>query len=803
MAVRAMEFGLLGPLTVGCGGAAVPVAAGKQRAVLAALLLDAGRVVPVDELCDVLWGAEPPESARASVQNYVRRLRQALGDAGRDRIRTQPGGYLITVSAGELDVTRFEALARSAGAAVRRGAWDDSAGRARAALALWRGEPLADAGSAVLAGREAPRLAELRLQAQEACAEADLHLGRRAEAIAELRVLVGAHPLRERLPALLMLALYWDGRQGEALAAYRQARQALARELGSEPGTGLRELHQRMLAGDPALAPDPAPAPRRAARAALAADAGSRAEAGSPPAAGGPPLVPRQLPGAVPHFTGRAAELAALTRALDTAGEQPGTVPIAAIGGTAGVGKTALAVRWAHQVADRFPDGQLYVNLRGYDPGRPVAAPDALAGILGALGVTGPDVPAGAEERAARYRSLLAGRRVLVVLDNAREVEQVRLLLPGTPGCMVVVTSRDSLAGLVARYGASRLDLDLLPGPDAVGLLRVLIGARADADPGAAAVLAERCAHLPLALRVAAELTADRPEVSLAGLSAELAGLRQRLDRLDAGGDPRTAVRAVFSWSSRDLDPAAARLFALLGLFPGPDLDRQAAAALAGTPAEAAARALSTLARAHLVRPAGPGRYGLHDLLRGYAAEQAARRETGQWRQAALTRLLDYYLHTAAAAAAALHPAAARPASSAPAGPAARAGALVIGAAAARDPGGSADWPGSPVTGADAARAWLDAERPVLAAMTAQAAAGGWPGHATGLSAALAPYLEAGRHDADAVAIHGHAVRAARQAGDAAAEEAALRYLAVAVARLGGQLIGGHPPARVRSGSAF
>ena len=800
-----MEFGLLGPLTVRCGGAAVPVAAGKQRAVLAALLLDAGRAVPVDELCDVLWGAEPPESARASVQNYVRRLRQALGDAGRDRIRTQPGGYLITVSAGELDVTRFEALARSAGAAVRRGAWDDAAGRARAALALWRGEPLADAGSAVLAGREAPRLAELRLQAQEARAEADLHLGRRAEAIAELRVLVGAHPLRERLPALLMLALYWDGRQGEALAAYRQARQALARELGSEPGTGLRELHQRMLAGDPALAPDPAPAPHRAAPAARAAGDGTRAAAGPPPpAAEGPPLVPRQLPGAVPHFTGRAAELAALTRALDTAGEQPGSVPIAAIGGTAGVGKTALAVRWAHQVADRFPDGQLYVNLRGYDPGRPVAAADALAGILGALGVTGPDVPPGAEERAARYRSALAGRRVLVVLDNAREVEQVRLLLPGTPGCMVVVTSRDALAGLVARYGASRLDLDLLPGPDAVGLLRVLIGARADADPGAAAVLAERCARLPLALRVAAELTAERPEVSLAGLSAELAGLRQRLDRLDAGGDPRTAVRAVFSWSSRDLDPAAARLFALLGLFPGPDLDRQAAAALAGTPVEAAAQALSTLARAHLVRPAGPGRYGLHDLLRGYAAEQAARRETGQWRQAALTRLLDYYLDTATATAAALDPAAARPGSSAPAAPAARAGAPVIGAAAAgAGPAGPAGGPGPPVTGAAAARAWLDAERPVLAAITAQAASGGWPGHATGLSAALAPYLEAGRHDADAVAIHGHAVRAARQAGDAAAEEAALRHLAVAVARLGGQLIGGHPPARARSGSAF
>jgi DNA-binding SARP family transcriptional activator len=773
-----MEFGVLGPLTVRCGGAEVPVAAGKQRAVLAALLLDAGRVVPVDELCDALWDAELPESARASVQNYVRRLRQALGDEGRDRIRTQPGGYLISVGAGELDVTRFEALARSAGAAARQGDWDDAAARARTALALWRGDPLADAGSAVLARREMPRLAELRLQAQEARAEADLHLGRRAEAIAELRGLVSAHPLRERLHALLMLALYRDGRQGEALAAYRHVRRVLGRELGAEPGTGLRELHQRMLEADPALAPAAAPA------AGPAAAAGPPAVAGSP-AAGDPVLVPRQLPGTVPHFAARGAELAALTRLLDGTGEQPGTVPIAAIGGTAGVGKTALAVRWAHQVADRFPDGQLYVNLRGYDPGTPVAAADALAGFLNALGVAGPDVPAGGEERAARYRSLLAGRRMLVVLDNAREAEQVRLLLPGAPGCMVVVTSRDSLAGLVARHGASRLDLDLLPQGDAVGLLRALIGPRADADPGAAAVLAQRCARLPLALRVAAELTADRPDVSVAGLSAELAGLRQRLDRLDAGGDPHTAVRAVFSWSGRHLDPAAARLFALLGLHPGPGLDRYAAAALAGTPAEAAGRALGPLARAHLVRPAGPGRYELHDLLRGYAAEQAARTETGRGRQAALTRLLDYYLHTAAAAAAALHPA----------GRGRVAAAAATAAPAARI--------GAPVSGARAARAWLDAERPVLVAVAAHAAAGGWPGHAIGLSVALARYLDAGQHDADAAAIHGHAVRAARQAGDAAAQERALGDLGVAVARLGGQLIGGHRPGRPRAGPAL
>ena len=264
----ARQFGLLGPLTVRCRGVILPVAPGKQRAVLAALLLDAGRVVPVGELAEVLWGSAPPASARVSVQNYVRRLRQALEPAGPDLISTRPGGYVITVAAGELDVTRFETLARSAREAARAASWADAAGRARSALALWRGEPLADIGSDLLTRREVPRLSELRLQALEARIEADLQLGRPAEVAAELQSLTASHPLRERLHALLMLALYRDGRQGEALAAYREARRVLARELGTEPGTGLRELHQRMLAGDPALAPAAGrgPRPRTACR---------------------------------------------------------------------------------------------------------------------------------------------------------------------------------------------------------------------------------------------------------------------------------------------------------------------------------------------------------------------------------------------------------------------------------------------------------------------------------------------------------------------------------------------------------
>ena len=412
--------------------------------------------------------------------------------------------------------------------------------QARAALALWRGEPLADVESEVLASREVPRLAELRLQALETASRADLHLGRAADVIPELRRL--AEPTSAaRVPApLLMLALYRDGRQAEALAAYQHARQMLIDELGAEPGPGLRELHQRILVADPALAV--AEPWRRTA---------------TLPSRGPHPGSCRRP---VPHFAGRDSELAALTGLLDRAGEQaPGAVVISAIGGTAGVGKTALAVHWAHQVAARFPDGQLYVNLRGYDPDQPMPAADALAGFLRALGVPGQDIPAEASERAARYRSLLAGRRMLVVLDNARQAEQVRPLLPGSPGCVTVVTSRDSLAGLVARDGAIRLDLDLLPPLGGGRPAAALIGARVDADPAAADALAARCARLPLALRVAAELAAARPAASLAELAGELADQQRRLDLLDAGGDPRTGVRAVFSWSYRHLDADAAR----------------------------------------------------------------------------------------------------------------------------------------------------------------------------------------------------------------------------------------------------
>ncbi len=723
-----LEFCLLGPVVVRRGGMALPVPRGSRRAVLAVLLLNAGRVVSVSEIAETLWGPAPLPSAPATVRNYVKRLRRVLGDADQARIVTRSPGYLIRVDPGELDVARFEVLLDGARNAARGGSWAAAADQARGALVLWRGEPLADVGSQALALTEIPRLVELHLQAAELRIDAELHLGRHGAVIAELQRLAAAHPLREHLHALLMLALYRAGRRAEALAAYQQARRVLVAELGAEPEAELRDLHRQILTASPALA-------------------------GAEPG----PVLPRELPGPVPRFVGRAAELADLTGMLEQASAQrPRTLVISAIAGMAGVGKTALAMLWAHQVAGQFPDGQLHVNLRGYDPGQPMPAADALAGFLRSLGVAERDIPAGTGERAARYRSLLTGRRMLIVIDNARDVAQVRPLLPGSPSCVTVVTSRDALAGLVAREGARRLDLDVLPPAEAVELLRALIGDRVAAEPAATVTLAACCGRLPLALRVAAERAAAAPGLSLADVASELADQQEQLDLLDAAGDPLTSVRAVFSWSVRQLDDEAARAFRLLGLHPGGDFDAYAAAALTGTTLRQARGLLDRLARAHLIQPAGTGRYGLHDLLRAYAAEQAADADREQDREAALTRLFDHYLATAAVAAGALF----RADPDQPAPP-------------------QAAGPVPPVTSPAAALAWLDAHRSTLVAVAAHAADHGWPGHAIGLAATIFRYLDVG-HFTDAAAVHSHARRAAAQAGDRTAEAAALTMLGAA-----------------------
>jgi tetratricopeptide (TPR) repeat protein/transcriptional regulator with XRE-family HTH domain len=523
-----------------------------------------------------------------------------------------------------------------------------------------------------------------------------------------------------------------DMERGRTARPYRRSVRALADALG------LAEAERRLLEQASRPLPAASAAPSRSVR------PGTRDEA----------AVPRQLPAAVAGFTGRNVELTALTRLLGPSpGERPPALVISAIAGTAGVGKTALAIQWAHQAAGRFPDGQLYVNLRGYDPREPVPEAEALAGFLRALGVPGQQIPDELEERARLYRSRLAGRRVLVLLDNARDAEQVRPLLPGDSGCVAMVTSRDALAGLVAADGARRLDLDVLPPADAAGLLRSLIGPRADEDPEATAELAGLCARLPLALRVAAELAAARPATPLRDLVAELAS--GRLDALDAG-EELADVRAVFSWSYRQLPEDVAHAFALLGLHPGADLGAHAAAALTGTSPAAARRALGRLHRASLIQASGPGRFGMHDLLRAYACELAAAADTaGGQHDLALTRLFDFYLAAADAAMNVLFPAEAQQ----------RPCVAPAGAAVPEMPGEAE------------ARAWLDAERASLVAVVAYCAGHGWFRHAADLAGTLFRYLMTGSHLPEALTIYAHALQAARRCGDVAGEAAALNGL--------------------------
>jgi DNA-binding SARP family transcriptional activator/tetratricopeptide (TPR) repeat protein len=739
-----MEFGLLGPVEVWVNGRPALAGHARQRAVLAVLLLDAGRAVPVDVLIDRVWGDEPPRSARSVVYGYVARLR-ALIASGQDpgvSLTRRPGGYLLQAAPHQVDLARFRRLVADAA-----GAGDDE--RAAAALGeavgLWRGPALAELDSPWLNAMRAT------LELERAGAAADLNdirlrRGEHGALAGELAARAAESPGDERLTGQLMLALYRCGRPADALRWYEQTRRHLADELGADPGPQLADLHQQILRADPALA---APSPA--------------APAATP--------VPRELPADVPAFTGRAAELAELDRLLGPgragaaqagAARGPAAV-ISAVSGTAGVGKTALAVHWAHRAADRFPDGQLHVNLRGYDPDRPMTADDALDGFLRALGVPGPDIPPGLEERAARYRSLLSGKRMLVVLDSAGHAEQVRPLLPGTPGCAVLVTSRDALAGLVARDGATRLDLDLLPLDESVALLTELIGEPARADPGATAELARQCARLPLALRVAAELAAARPAVPLTDLIAHLAGQQRRLDLLDAAGDPRTAVRAVFSWSYQQLSADAARMFRLLGVHPGPDISVPAAASLAAMAEADARRLLRELARAHLIAEHLPGRYTVHDLLRAYAAEQARRADSEAGRREATGRVLDHYLHTAARAALPLDPS------------------MEPVAVAAPRPGTApercADYPQT--------LAWFEAEHQVLLAALALAAGSGFDAHAWQLPWAMESFLRVRGHWQEWAATQRTALAAAGRLGDAGAQALSGRLLANACSNLG------------------
>jgi tetratricopeptide (TPR) repeat protein len=456
-----------------------------------------------------------------------------------------------------------------------------------------------------------------------------------------------------------------------------------------------------------------------------------------------PPAL-RQLPPDVFAFTGRGATLALMDSLLTGSGGALNAVVISALSGTAGVGKTALAVHWAHRVTDRFRDGQLYVDLRGYGPDEPLTPGQALAGFLRGLGVRSADIAYELAERTAQYRSLMFGRQMLVVLDNVSSVEQVRPLLPASAGCLVLVTSRDSLAGLVARDGARRIDLDLLERDEAMELLHTLIGARAEAEPAAVEALATLCDRLPLALRIAAELAASRPRATVAELVEELTDEKTRLELLDAGADARTGIRSVFSWSYRALPARDARLFRLLGLNPDSHIDVYAAAALADADLGQVRGALDALARAHLIQPGPAGRYAMHDLLRGYAGRRAERDETDATRRAAVLRLLDYYLATAARAMDAVFPAERHR----------RPHVFPVGT-----PTPAVDTPA-------AARAWLDDQRAALTIAVSYAARHGCPVHAIKIADVLWRYFHNGAHHQEALTIHAAALHASGQVGD-------------------------------------
>ena len=754
-----MDFGLLGPLRVRDGTRHVFVSAPRQRVLLAALLLSAGRVVSLDTLTETLWEDGSPAGARGALHSAVQRLRSTLGPAGASLIETRPPGYLIKAEDVGLDIREFSELATRGHAAAEAGTWAEAASLLREALGRWRGEPLEDVPSQVLRNREVPPLADQRLHALAARIDADLHLGRHGEVVAELRQLIAEHPLQEQFHAQLMLSLYRAGRQADALAAYQVVRRVLADQLGIDPGPELRLLHQRILGADSELllpaGADPSGSPP-------AAPSPTAAQGARPPAPGH--VVPRQLPAGTRHFAGRDEAVKALAGlAAEAAEGSPATV-ICVIHGSAGVGKTTLALHFAHQAAGQFPDGQLYVNLRGFDPaGSPVTPEEALRLLLDALSVPAARVPAGLDAQAGLYRSLLAGQRMLVLLDNARDAEQVRPLLPASPGCLVIVTSRNQLTSLVAVEGAFPLTLDVLADGEAQELLTRRLGPeRVTADPGAADELIRLCARLPLALSIAAARTASQPGLSLAGLAAELRDAPGRLDALDAG-QAAASVRGVLSWSYQQLDPATARLFRLLGLHVGPDVSAAAAASMAGLALPETRHRLGELTQAHLLTEHVPSRFSCHDLLRAYAAELAHSADSEAERHAATGRMLGHYLHTAYAAAAFLAPVR-RP--------------ITL---AALPPGVTPEH----LADTGQALAWFEAEDQVLMGVMARAADAGFDTHAWQLTWALWRFLDQKGRWHDWTAAEQIALAATQRLGDRGAEAAAHQRSGYVSARLG------------------
>jgi DNA-binding SARP family transcriptional activator len=736
-------FTLLGPVRAWRGPDEVDLGSPQQRTALAALLLREGAQASVDELIDAVWGADAPRSAEKAIRTYVYRLRRALqldGDDGQPVIETVGNGYVMRVTAEESDLALFRRELSSADTARKAGELGVAAGHLRSALALWQGTPLAGI-QGMYADAQRITLENLRRSAIEARLTLDFQLGEFTKAAVELTTLVAENPLDERFRELLMLALYRSGRQAEALNTYRQGQIVLADELGIDPGPGLRSTYERILRADPELIEqDTEPEETTAEQ---------------------PFPRPAQLPPDLPNFTGRDAELMQLDALLASGSDGLVTVLIA---GMAGVGKTTLAVHWAHRLAQRFPDGQLYVNLRGFEPtGTTMTAAEAMRAVLESLGHAPRAIPADLSAQTVLYRSLLAGRRVLVLLDNARDADQVRPLLPGTPGCLVIVTSRTQLPSLIAADGAHPVNLDLLPTADArVFLANRLGAARLAAEPAPTQEIIQRCAGLPLALAIVSARAALNPRFPLAAIAAELRDPDGSLDAFSVS-DTAVDVRDVFSWSYHALDDPAARLFRLLALHPGPDISTNAAASIAGLTRRQTRALLGTLTRSHLLIEHVPGRFTSHDLLRAYEGELTATHDSDAERQAALRRMLDHYLHSAYDASQLLSP--------------------------HREPiplpDLAADVVVVPLAGADQASDWFTTEHNVLLALIRDAYAQGFDAHTWRLAWTVVHFLDRRGHWQDLLSAQQLGLDAAERSDDRYGQAVAHLAMARADADLG------------------
>ncbi|HEX4789327.1 MAG TPA: BTAD domain-containing putative transcriptional regulator [Actinospica sp.] len=736
-----LRFEVLGPMRVADGERSRPVSGARQRILLGVLLERANQPVSTGKLVELVWDGAPPDGGLPTLRTYLVRLRRGLGPRVAARILTRDNGYMAQVEEHELDALLFEAQCRRMDAAVRVGDWSGVSEAAESALAVWRGAPLVDVPSRFLHETWLPRLEQSRLQVLEWQAEAALRLGRSEQLIQPLRELTTAHPLRERFHAQFMLALYRAGRQAEALAAYQDARHILVENLGIEPGAELRSLHSRILSGEVE------PAPVRP----LVEEKPAMPQSARKPPSPVARVAPQQLPASAQHFTGRQIEMDLLVDRLGPLTQQAdsgGAIVISAIDGMAGIGKTALAVRAAHHLAERFPDGQLFLDLHGYTQGRRPSTPEeALDVLLLALGTPAQQIPRRLEERAALYRQQLYDTRTLIVLDNASDEAQVRPLLPGESGCLVLVTSRRRLKGL---DDAHTLPLDLLPSSDAVALLRAVAGANRfpPHDPLASEVV-DLCGRLPLAVRIAGALLRHRPAWTLEYL-AEL--LRDRHRRVPNLYDGERDLATAFGLSYTSLDEHQQDLFRALGLVPGPDIDAYAAAALRKSDPAIVSRRLGDLVDHNLLTEYAPGRYRLHDLLRAHA-RTLVDADPAPESDAAVGRLLHYYAYTAHSASVAIT----RCPRSEPDGP------IPAHTPALADP--------------EAARTWLRTEYSNLEAAFVHAHAHGLDRHAIALSTGLAEIVLADGPFTHALQIHRTAAGIAERLGDRAVHADALTDL--------------------------